>query len=76
VQQWRDGSTWLENQQSARVSYRLDSWKKNSLLVFSVEHTQYNLAPYPHTEAPPPTQTPILPWDDDLLMQLSVRMPW
>ena len=40
--------------------------------MLSAEVHEYNLDPYPHTEA----GDPILGWNDDLLVRLSYSVPW
>lgn len=76
VQQWHDGSDWLENQLQANLSYDADHWSEKSKLIFSVKYNEYNLDPYAKVPTNDPDYLPILPWNKDLLVRLYFDMPW
>ena len=75
AQEWHDGGTWLETKYYAALDWDLSRVIPHADLVFSVETTQYNLSVYAPTN-PEPGYLPVLPWDDDRLIKLSVNVPW
>lgn len=76
LQHWNDGSAWLENEAEATLSYDANEWRDNSLLIVSLKYTEYNLDPYARDAIDDPDYLPILPWNKDLLVQVSFNMPW
>jgi len=74
IQEWRDGSEWLETEYVAGLHLDTSRWfkVKGSELMLSAEVHEYNLDPYPHSE----TGDPVIGWNDDLLIRLSYSMPW
>jgi hypothetical protein len=75
AQEWHDGGTWLETKYFAALDWDLSRIIPHADLLLSVETTQYNLSPYAPTN-PPPGYLPILPWDDERLIKLSVDVKW
>lgn len=71
VQRWMDTHQWLENQYQVMVSYDSTEWIQGSTLHTSAEHTQYNLNPYQKRGF-----APILPWENDLLVRVYMKIPW
>lgn len=71
IQQWKDGSQWLENQYEIVLNYDSSQWLKDSTFSIGVEHTQYNLEPYQKVGFPT-----ILPWDDDTLVRVYLTISW
>ena len=76
LQHWNDGSAWLENEAEATLSYDAHEWRDDSLLIVSLKYTEYNLDPYARGMTDDPDYLPILPWNKDLLVQVSFNMPW
>lgn len=72
AQTWHDGDAWLEDQYRFDLTYQTDFWAEHSQWVLNVEHTQYNLDHYAKSDM----DLPILPWDDDTLVRLSLMVPW
>ncbi len=68
AQHWNDGSDWLENKYSVNLNYHSDSWIEDSVFVISIEHTEYNLDHYAKVPLDDPDYLPILPWDNDTLV--------
>ncbi|MGL4834458.1 MAG: hypothetical protein ACRCXH_08610 [Shewanella sp.] len=75
IQTWHDGNVWLEHQYRFELTYQNDFWVKGSQWALTAEHTQYHLDHYTKTEVGSPTE-PILPWNDDTLLRLSLIVPW
>ncbi len=75
MQEWRDGSEWLETEYGAELHLDTSRWlkAKGSELILSAEVHDYNLDLYPHLED---GNLPVLGWNDDLLVRLSYRVPW
>jgi hypothetical protein len=73
ARRWWDRDGWLENQYTAALRVDTSRWiaGKQSELVLSADYTQYNLAVYNH-----PTGLSVLPWNDDLLIRLSLETRW
>jgi hypothetical protein len=65
----------LETKYFAALDWDLSRVIPHADLMFSVETTQYNLDPYAPTNAAP-GYLPILPWDDERLIKLSVNVQW
>lgn len=71
IQQWKDGSQWLENQYELVLNYDLSQWLKDSTFSIEAEHTKYNLEPYQKVGLPI-----ILPWDNDTLIRVYLTISW
>ncbi|MGL4712414.1 MAG: hypothetical protein ACRCWP_07605, partial [Shewanella sp.] len=76
AQTWQGDGQWLENQYLFELSYQTDFWRPNSVLILSAEHTRYNLAHYAKVDVNSSEYVPILPWDSDTLLLLSLVVPW
>jgi hypothetical protein len=77
AQEWHDGSTWLETRYYASLDWDLNHVIPHAVLEFSVEATQYNLSMYhPANPAAATSYLPILPWDNDRLVTLSLNKWW
>lgn len=76
AQTWQDEDQWLENQYRFELSYQTDFWRPNSVLMLSAEYTQYNLDHYAKVDVNSAEYLPILPWDSDTLVRLSLVVPW
>ncbi|PIW61944.1 hypothetical protein [Shewanella sp. CG12_big_fil_rev_8_21_14_0_65_47_15] len=76
AQTWHDGDAWLEDQYRFDLTYQTNFWAEHSQWVLSVEHTQYNLDHYAKVDVNSPEYLPILPWDNDTLVRLSLIVPW
>ena len=76
AQTWQDDDQWLERQYRFEMSYQTDFWYPSSQLVLSAEHTQYNLDHYAKVDVNSADYLPILPWDSDTLVRLSLVIPW
>jgi hypothetical protein len=75
AQEWHDSGAWLETKYYAALDWDLRRFIPNADLMFSVEATQYNISVY-HPSNPVPNHLPVLPWDDDRLVKLSVNIGW
>lgn len=80
AQQWHDGDDWLENKYVMAFTYNAKRWLEGSwfeggLLVFDIEHTEYNLDPYDNRPKNYPDYLPILPWDNDTFVRAYVDFP-
>jgi hypothetical protein len=67
AQQWRDSHDWLQTQYKAALRMDASHWMKGGELALSAEANEYNLDVYSH-----PGALPVLPWDDDLLIRVSL----
>ncbi|HET7535239.1 MAG TPA: hypothetical protein VFJ90_02210, partial [Candidatus Didemnitutus sp.] len=77
AQEWHDGSVWLETKYYAALQWDLSRFIPHGVLEFSIESTQYNLSgTVYHPANPSPGYLPILPWDDDRLLMLSIAKWW
>ncbi|MGL4475189.1 MAG: hypothetical protein ACRCT7_12180 [Shewanella sp.] len=80
AQQWRTADLNLENQYKLKVSYNnaLSNQESNQghVLSLAIEHQQYNLDPYAKMATNAAGYVPILPWDQDTLVRLTLEMPW
>jgi len=65
-------SGWLQNQYIVLLRYHSGNWIDESSLNLKIEHTKYNLDPYYRPEL----GAPILPWDNDTLVQGYMSIPW
>jgi len=73
---WRDGNTTLENQYTAALrvdasSWMGGGWMKKPALVLSADYYQYNLDVYNSPNLPP-----VLRWNNDLTIRLSLEAKW
>ena len=73
---WADGSETLETKYRASLSVDTSHWVEHSLVVLSMEHSQYNLDHYNILPKDDPDYLAILPWDRDTLFRLSMTLPW
>lgn len=76
AQTWQTGDQWLENQIKFKIDYDSNDWVKDSTFVVSVLHTEYNLESYNHEDKSAADYLPILPWNDDTLIQAYIIIPW
>lgn len=76
AQTWHDGDAWLEDQYRFDLTYQTNFWAEHSQWVLDIEHTQYNLDHYAKVDVNSPDYLPILPWDNDTLVRLSLIVPW
>ncbi|MCT7948042.1 hypothetical protein Q4Q49_18685 [Shewanella sp. SP1S1-7] len=76
VQTWQDSEQWLENQYRLELIYQTDFLGFGDQLVLYTEHTQYNLDNYAKMDVNSTGYLPILPWDNDTLVRLSLIIPW
>ena len=75
AQEWHDGSVWLETKYNAALDWDFGSVISHSVLELSVELTEYNMAVY-FPANKPPGYLPVVPWDDDRLIKLSLNKWW
>lgn len=73
---WWDSHDMLESQYQAALRVDASSWigggsMKQPALVLSADYYKYNLDVYNHPNAPP-----VLRWDDDLMIRLSLESRW
>ncbi len=75
MQDWHDGGTWLETKYYGALDWDLSRFLPRADLALSIEATQYNISVYAPT-GKPPGYLPILPWNNDRLVKLSVNVKW
>lgn len=75
AQQWHDGDLWLENQYALKLSYNAAPWIKDSRIIISAEHSQYNLDSYDNRPQDAPDYQPILAWDNDTMIRAYINFP-
>jgi hypothetical protein len=75
AQEWHDGSVWLERKYYTALDWDLGSALPHSVLELSIELTQYNMDVY-FPIAKPPGYLPVVPWDEDRLIKLSLNKWW
>jgi len=68
AQEWWDSDVSLQTQYQAALHFDAGHWRKDSELMLSVDHYEYNLDPYQN-----PGALPILPWNDDFLVRLLFK---
>lgn len=68
--EWHDNDEWLEKYLAFKIKYDTTLWNKDASIQFSLENTEYNLSSYEKDDVP------ILPWNDDMLVKLSVHIPF
>jgi hypothetical protein len=68
--EWYDSDEWLEKYLALKINYSTILWDKDTSIQFSLESTTYNLSSLNKGEVA------ILPWDDDMLLKLSVHIPF
>lgn len=69
--EWWDSHEWLQTQYKAALQVETGHWIRDGKLVLSAEFNEYNLDVYNH-----PGALPILPWDDDLFIRVSLIKAW
>lgn len=75
LQRWSSvgvASSWLENESILELRYDADAWVSLSHLNLKIDHTRYNLEPYYRSDL----GVPVLPWDNDTLIQAYMTIPW
>lgn len=68
--EWHNNEDWLERFFELKVKYDTVFLNKESSIQLSVESTTYNLASLERNNVA------ILPWNDDMLIKLSVHIPF
>jgi len=68
--EWYDSDEWLEKFLALKIKYDSTLWNNDASIQFSLENTTYNLSSYEKNDVP------ILPWNEDMLLKLSVHMPF
>lgn len=68
--EWYDSDEWLEKFLAFNVKHDTSLWNQDVSVQFSIESTRYNLSSYEKDDVP------ILPWDNDMLVKLSVHVPF
>ena len=68
--EWYDSNEWLEKFTALNIKYKRNMWNTDTTVQFSIENTKYNLESYSKGNVP------ILPWDEDILLKLSVHIPF
>ncbi|MOA41361.1 hypothetical protein D3C78_1633110 [compost metagenome] len=76
ARRWWDGHQTLENQYRAELRGNIDHWlgrdpAKHTQLVLGADVYHYNLSPYNEPNLPP-----VVGWDNDLLVSLSLETRW
>ena len=67
MEAWYEKGVWLEKRGSLVINYDLD---KGKTLIFSIENIEYNLKDFQKNTLD------ILPWNEDTLFKLVLRMPF
>jgi hypothetical protein len=68
--EWYDSDEWLEKYFELQFKYDTTLWSQDSTIQLSLEDTTYNLSSLEKNNVP------ILPWDNDMLLKLSVHVPF
>ena len=68
--EWYDSNEWLEEFLALKIKYDSTLWNQDASIQLSIENTTYNLSSYEKNNVP------ILPWNDDMLVKLSVQIPF
>ena len=76
VQHWRDADEWLENFASFEVIYDSGALIKGSKIVFHAEYNEWNLDPYANMPLDDPDYVPVLPWNSDRFIRISIDIPF
>lgn len=69
-EQWYNNEEWLEKSFALKLKYDTLFLSQSSTIQLSVEGTTYNLSSLEKNNVP------VLPWDDDMLLKLSVHVPF
>lgn len=76
AQHWRDADEWLENYFAFEVRYDSGALIKGSKIVFHAEYNEWNLDPYANLPLADPDYIPVLPWNSDRFIRISIDIPF
>ncbi len=76
AQTWQTGEQWLENQYTLQLNVDVGEWFMGSMLVVSIQHTEYNLDSYNQANIAVEEWLSVLPWNKDTLLQTYIIIPW
>ncbi len=75
AQVWRDSSEWLETQYHFEVRFDSTALIKGSRIVLHAEYAKWTLDPYANMPLDDPDYIPVLPWNSDRFVRLSIEIP-